>query len=547
MRTRLWREAKSTGVDKEAHRRLWCSRVPLAEDTAVAVSGGRSRGRGGLGGSRGARAEDEATARGDATTWAGADWGGRAAGTDAVSSSVAVADGSGRGRGRSRGGATGGIGGGCSGCTGNSSSDWVAADEAGRAAAADSASSAVVANGTGRGRSRNRGGVTGGFGGGLNERADDEALARDGGRSMIMEGHGRAGASDAASSAAAVFGSGHRRGRGGTASGISVPGARADDVAPVRGDSAGGGGSSVIVEGHGRAAASDSANRAAVVFGSGRGRGRGRGGAAGEISVPGVRADDAALVRTYGAGGGGAGGGGGTVAMRIGGHVGAATGHGTAVTSRDRRSNVGAADAAAGITAVTGTATARAAAPRVRKEPAPAPAHCEPPGVSEPRLVTHSLTVQGPQQARAMVNGKKQIENRGWRIPPGWYALHVGSKPLSSIGEEWCTRMLKAWPDVPPERSLPSSSIVGLIHVLESRRPFECPGEEHIQSVWAVGPICHIIDQAIQLRVPIRHQGRPNLWEISAEARELLVSQLDRLEVQTFEPLPRRGAAPLRR
>mmetsp|Transcript_65824 Transcript_65824/g.125470 ORF Transcript_65824/g.125470 Transcript_65824/m.125470 type:complete len:292 (+) Transcript_65824:114-989(+) len=163
-------------------------------------------------------------------------------------------------------------------------------------------------------------------------------------------------------------------------------------------------------------------------------------------------------------------------------------------------------------------------------------------GAKDPLQVTHCLTVQGPQQGAAMVTGRKQIENRAWRIPFGWYALHVGSQPLSAIGEEWCERMRKAWPDAPPERSLPASRIVGLIHISEQRRPADCPAEhEHPQAVWAAGPICHVIDQAIQLNRPIPHSGSKGLWEISKDARQRLVRQLETLSIQRFEELPRRG------
>lgn len=68
----------------------------------------------------------------------------------------------------------------------------------------------------------------------------------------------------------------------------------------------------------------------------------------------------------------------------------------------------------------------------------------------------------------------------------GWYALHVGGRPLAVLGEDWLRRMEEAWPDAPPEDSLPSSCIVGLIHISEQRRPADC---EH-QKVWAAGPVC---------------------------------------------------------
>ncbi|CAE8708187.1 unnamed protein product [Polarella glacialis] len=138
-----------------------------------------------------------------------------------------------------------------------------------------------------------------------------------------------------------------------------------------------------------------------------------------------------------------------------------------------------------------------------------------------------------------MVTGRKQIENRGWRIPPGWYALHVGSQPLAAIGVEWCERMRVAWPEAPPERSLPSSKIVGLIHVSEQRKPGASLPKDHPQAIWAVGPICHVIDQAVELPRGIQHGGSKGLWEISEPARQRLLRQLSGLAIQSFEPLPR--------
>lgn len=152
------------------------------------------------------------------------------------------------------------------------------------------------------------------------------------------------------------------------------------------------------------------------------------------------------------------------------------------------------------------------------------------PGAPTPKTVTHALTVQGPQQALAMVIGKKQIENRGWRIPRGWYALHVGSQPLSAIGMEWVDRMETAWPDAPPENTLPRSSLVGLIHVTEQLTVPEAKErwEGDVQSVWAAGPVCHIIEHAISFKRPIRHRGDRGLWRISEEAMRAMTAEVER-------------------
>eukprot|EP00435_Cladocopium_sp_Y103_P055167 s446_g18.t1 len=82
--------------------------------------------------------------------------------------------------------------------------------------------------------------------------------------------------------------------------------------------------------------------------------------------------------------------------------------------------------------------------------------------------------------------------------------------------------MEEAWPDAPPESSLPSSCIVGLIHISEQRRPADC---EH-QKVWAAGPICHIIDEAIELSQPIPCRGERGLWQLPPAARLEMLRQL---------------------
>lgn len=146
----------------------------------------------------------------------------------------------------------------------------------------------------------------------------------------------------------------------------------------------------------------------------------------------------------------------------------------------------------------------------------------ERPGAAAPELVTHALTVQGPQQARAMLSGRKLIENRSWRIPPGWYALHVGNKSLEeALGRSWVERLRAAWPDAPPEQALPRGALVGLLRLEEGRRPSRCPPGD----LWAVGPLCHPIAEALALARPVRHHGSQGLWPIPEPARVRLAEQ----------------------
>mmetsp|Transcript_47252 Transcript_47252/g.136527 ORF Transcript_47252/g.136527 Transcript_47252/m.136527 type:complete len:298 (-) Transcript_47252:68-961(-) len=133
--------------------------------------------------------------------------------------------------------------------------------------------------------------------------------------------------------------------------------------------------------------------------------------------------------------------------------------------------------------------------------------------------VTQAFTVQGPQQALAMLQGMKLLENRAWRIPPGWYALHVGSQRKS----EWGERAAARHPELPSEEELEDhfGTIVGLLHIVEQRRVEECNGNQ-----WAYGPVCHVVSHGLRFAAPIRQRGDKGLWPLSARLRGMIAAQL---------------------
>lgn len=133
--------------------------------------------------------------------------------------------------------------------------------------------------------------------------------------------------------------------------------------------------------------------------------------------------------------------------------------------------------------------------------------------------VTHAVTVQGPQQALAMLQGLKLCENRSWRIAPGWYALHVGGQRSS----EWGLKAAEKHPELPSERELSNfhSAVVGLLYFSEQRTLAECAG-----NLWAYGPVCHIVARAVRLQPPVRLRGSPGLWPLPAKERGEILAQL---------------------
>jgi hypothetical protein len=146
----------------------------------------------------------------------------------------------------------------------------------------------------------------------------------------------------------------------------------------------------------------------------------------------------------------------------------------------------------------------------------------------EMQLLDRALTLQGAQQVLAILRGKKLVENRSWRIPVGWYAIHAGAQ---FINEERALRISQAWPDAPPEKDLQHSALYGCFYVHSHRIPEELrPGY-----VWARGPVCHLISQAVEFEQPIPCSGGKGLWRIEVRHLEKVREQLSVARVRSFD------------
>ena len=53
--------------------------------------------------------------------------------------------------------------------------------------------------------------------------------------------------------------------------------------------------------------------------------------------------------------------------------------------------------------------------------------------------------------------------------------------------------------------------------------------------VWAVGPVCHVIDEAVELPRPIATRGQRGLWPLSLAARLEVLRQLPEAARHRFE------------
>ena len=139
-------------------------------------------------------------------------------------------------------------------------------------------------------------------------------------------------------------------------------------------------------------------------------------------------------------------------------------------------------------------------------------------GAPKPGWVTHAITLAGAELAWAMLAGFKRIENRDFRMSPGWYALHVGDKPLS---KERFTRYFEGMEGVPT--SLKKRVIVGAIKIRDGL-PLAT-----VDDKWAEGPICNIIEAFVQLEDPCACKGALSTWPIVYKDR-LKDDELERLQ-----------------
>ncbi|CAE7571485.1 LCP2 [Symbiodinium natans] len=165
-------------------------------------------------------------------------------------------------------------------------------------------------------------------------------------------------------------------------------------------------------------------------------------------------------------------------------------------------------------------------APRAREDP-------------ELLAARQALTLQGAQQVLAILRGRKLIENRAWRIPQGWYAIHAGAQ---HINEDRAARIRAVWPDAPPEEchgeSLPHGAILGLFYVHSHTTPQGClPGY-----VWARGPICHVISKSVELLRPVHCRGGKGLWDLEVWQVQQIQQQFTEINIRVHdltEVLPR--------
>ena len=151
--------------------------------------------------------------------------------------------------------------------------------------------------------------------------------------------------------------------------------------------------------------------------------------------------------------------------------------------------------------------------------PPPREPHVGSTGASAPWLVTHGLTLRGAQLSWAILNGNKRVENRHFRMQPGWYALHTGAKTSSHESQ---LPLLAAVDGMPSEASLPHSAIIGALKVTHALTLDQCKPTEP----WAFGPVVNVISAVCKLSRPVPARGALSVWRLPQNVMEEVQTQL---------------------
>jgi len=82
---------------------------------------------------------------------------------------------------------------------------------------------------------------------------------------------------------------------------------------------------------------------------------------------------------------------------------------------------------------------------------------------SSPSEVTHAFALNNPILAAAILKGIQNVENRNFRIQPGWYAVSVTAGAYSSVEEEVTLR--EEFPELPSYIELGRGEVHGCVRI----------------------------------------------------------------------------------
>lgn len=150
-------------------------------------------------------------------------------------------------------------------------------------------------------------------------------------------------------------------------------------------------------------------------------------------------------------------------------------------------------------------------------------------GAASPGEITHAFSLSGGHMAWAIATGKKRMENRKFRIKPGWYGFGVTLTAHTGVLEDkWYREKYRGPNGYPGSQAFENmkGKIVGACYVNHSLPHESCKDDEYAVEMY---PIKNIITKVIPLVSVIPARGNFGTWPLSIEARDELRLALGRL------------------
>ena len=135
-------------------------------------------------------------------------------------------------------------------------------------------------------------------------------------------------------------------------------------------------------------------------------------------------------------------------------------------------------------------------------------------GVGPSISLERALCIKSPKVGLAMLDGKKIVENRTFKLPLGWHWIYI-SKNKKPSGLDDFANLINDLPYAVEEQDKCYGKIIGAIYLAAIRKPEECNGY-----LWARGPHCHIISHTIPLEDPVaveKPKGPGTQWKFKID------------------------------
>lgn len=148
-------------------------------------------------------------------------------------------------------------------------------------------------------------------------------------------------------------------------------------------------------------------------------------------------------------------------------------------------------------------------------------------GAATPTEITHAFSLSGGHLAWAIATGKKVIENRKFRLKPGWYGVAVTLNAHTGVlDNKWYREKYgNVYPGFSSFDSM-RGHVVAVCNISHSLPHEACKDDDHAHAAY---PIKNIISRVVPLVSGVPAKGNLGTWPLSCEARDELRIQLGNL------------------